>query len=68
MLYAVVDAEGNVSLSEAARKEMEEKAVVSPGLPRWVVPFILIVMLISIVAAVFLWKRKSNGITPVGGV
>jgi len=68
VLYAVMDSEGNVSLSDAARKEMEEKAVVSPGLPRWVVPFILIVMLISIVAAVFLWKRKSNGITPVGGV
>ena len=68
LLYAVVDAEGNVSLSEAAKKEMEEKVAVSLGLPRWVVPFILIVMLISIVAAVFLWKRKSNGITPVGGI
>ncbi|KKU03901.1 MAG: hypothetical protein UX06_C0032G0041, partial [Candidatus Giovannonibacteria bacterium GW2011_GWA2_45_21] len=68
LLYAVVDAEGNVSLSEAAKKEMEEKVAVSLGLPRWVVPFILIVILISIVVTVFLWRRKSNGITPVDGV
>ena len=68
LLYAVMDAEGNVSLSEAAKKEMEEKVAVSPGLPRWAVPFILIVILISVIVAVFFWRRRSNGITPVGGI